>query len=147
MDQDDISQFINEADALLEKGILGIRERASIPMLGGKSEQERYDWMLQESRQFQKQTDECLRAWLTEGEFPIWYGEEVARQTFWRLVAADDHLPFAGEPILLDRDAGRSTPQDVLEYLLLDYWQEDGGFAEEYFHYLAAGERKFRPLR
>ena len=144
MDQDDVSQVIKEADSLLEKGVLSLRERAKIPMLGGKSEKERYDWMLEESRLCQKQTDACLRSWLDQGEFPSCYGEEVARQAFWRLVAADDYLPYTGEPILLDRAADRSTPQDVLEFLLLDYWQEDGGFAEEYFQYLAAGERKFR---
>ena len=143
MDDSEINSIIKDANDLLTKAILEINPRVYIPSLGRKSDQERHDWMLQESQDFHDETESCLRYWLDHGHFESHHDEEVMRQTFWRLVGADDHLAFAGAPILSDPTVLDKSPKGVLDVLLLGYWQSGGQFADEYFHYLAAGEKKF----
>jgi hypothetical protein len=143
MDDSEINLIIKDANDLLTKAIMDVNPRVHIPSLGRKSDQERHDWMLQESRDFHAATDSCIRHWLDHGHFESHYDEEVLRQTFWRLVMADDYLPFAGSPILSDETVLEKSPKGVLDVLLLGYWRSDGRFADEYFHYLAAGEKQF----
>lgn len=135
------SEIISETARLLGDGIVALRAREHVPTF--RTEKERYDWFVVSHESTREGVDQCISHWIDHQCFESHVDPDFTAMAFWRLVGADDQLPFAGEPILSDPPRPVTDPAGLLRILLLDFWLPESSYPSKLFSHLARGERMF----